>query len=168
MQEGSMNKAEFIQTLTDAHERWEERLRQFPKDVELASGMSLKDVIAHITWYEREMVGMLWDRALVGSRLWDLPTTDERNAAILQENHPRPWSEVLAEARQVYQQLFEGVQSLTEEELVEPLLFTNMPEDWVPWQVIASNSYKHYLQHLPDLRSPDNPYLSGTIDFSGS
>jgi hypothetical protein len=147
-----MNKAEFIRTLTDVHDRWEKRLMQFPQDVELSPGMWLKDLITHITWYEREMVGMLRERALVGSPLWDLPTTDERNAAILRESLSRPWSEVLAEARQVYQQFLEGVQSLTEDELVDPHLFANMPDDWVPWKVMAGNSYEHYLQHLPDLQ----------------
>ena len=156
-----MNKAEFIQTLTGAHARWEEQLRRFPQDVELDSGIRLKDLIAHISWYEREMVRMLHERALAGSPLWDLPTTDERNAAILRESRSMSWPEVLAEARQVYQQFFEGVQSLTEEELVNPHLFTNMPDDWVPWKVIGSNSSEHYLQHLPDLQCP------GPVKFPG-
>ena len=28
-----------------------------------------------------------------------------------------------------------------------------MPEEWEPWKVIASNSYEHYHQHIPGIRA---------------
>ncbi|MDE0217922.1 MAG: hypothetical protein OXJ90_01530 [Spirochaetaceae bacterium] len=40
-----------------------------------------KDIVAHVIWYEREMVGVLKSRVLAGSDLWALPV-DERNSAV--------------------------------------------------------------------------------------
>jgi hypothetical protein len=65
------------------------------------------------------------------------------------------WDALLAEvgeARAVFDQLLAGMQSLAEEDLHDPLRFAEMPADWVPWQVIASNCYEHYRQHAPGLR----------------
>ena len=56
---------------------------------------SVKDLVAHITWSESEMVGVLAGRALVGSDLWSL-TNDERNEIVYQQNRDRPLDEVLA------------------------------------------------------------------------
>ena len=52
---------------------------------------SVKDLVAHITWSEREMVGVLAARALAGSDLWSL-TNDERNEIVYQQNRDRPWT----------------------------------------------------------------------------
>ena len=113
---------------------------------------SVKDVIAHITWHEREMVGVLRARALVGSDLWNLPL-DQRNAAIFEQNRHRPLSDVLTEAQQIFPHLVELVQTLDDQDLIDPSRFAQMPADWQPWQVIASNSFEHYRAHIPDLRA---------------
>lgn len=114
--------------------------------------MSLKDIIAHVSWYEREMVGLLRGRALVGSPWWELPL-DERNAKILAENRDRPLAEVTAEAKQVNEDLLAALQDLREQELAAPHAFAGMPPEWLPWQVIASNTYVHYPQHAADIEA---------------
>ena len=86
--------------------------------------------------------------------------TDERNAAIFAENRDRPLKDVLAEAEQVYQQLVAGVQTLVDEDLVDPGRFAEMPADWAPWQIMADNSYDHYLQHISSVRA----WLEGSSD----
>ena len=57
----------------------------------------MKDILAHIAWYEREMIGMLRAHAVAGSDLWDV-SLDARNAAIYEINAGRPLGEVQAEA----------------------------------------------------------------------
>ncbi len=146
-----MKKAEFMQTLQEEHRRWEARLAQFPDDVALPMGWRLKDLLAHVTWYEREMLNVIRSRKLVGSPHWDLPL-DRRNAVIYEENQARPWPEVIAESRQVYQQLLEALETLTDEDLADAGHFAEMPEAWKPWEMIASNTYEHYQQHFPDLK----------------
>ena len=43
----------------------------------LPGGWSLKDVIAHVNWYEQEMVVLLETQELAGSELWELPAVSE-------------------------------------------------------------------------------------------
>ena len=111
---------------------------------------SIKDLVAHITWHEREMVGVLKARALVGSDLWDLPQ-HKRNAIIFEENHHRPLREVFAESQDVHQELVEELLKLSDEDLNDPGRFADMPADWIPWDLIAGNTYIHYQDHLKDL-----------------
>ena len=111
---------------------------------------SLKDIIAHITWHEREMVGLVRAHALVGSELWNIPT-DERNAAIYEEVRQQPLEQVLEESTQVYQQLIIVLPSLTDQDLTNPESFPGMPPDWQPWLIIAQNTYEHYQDHISDI-----------------
>src|SRR3972149_1809130 len=113
-----MNKSEFLTALIAERAEWDSLLAQIDEARMTEPGVvgewSVKDMIAHITWFEREMVGVLRARALVGSDLWNLPH-DERNAAIFERNRHRPLSDVLAEAQQVFPQLVELVQSLDDQ-----------------------------------------------------
>lgn len=151
-----MDKLTFVNNVQEAREEWRSLLAEVDKsrmtEPGLPGGWSVKDVIAHITWYEREMIGMLKTMALEGSELWHLPQ-DERNVPIYEENRDRPLEEVLSEAEQVYDQLFEAIASLSEDELSDPSHFRGMPNEWAPWDVMAGNTYKHYHQHIPDIHS---------------
>jgi len=63
--------------------------------------MSVKDILAHIAWFEREMIGLLHQRTLAGSDLWNLPS-DERNAVIFQLNRRRSLQDIRQEAEAVF------------------------------------------------------------------
>ena len=116
----------------------------------VAGSWSVKDIIAHITWFEREMVSLVKAHALVGSELWNLPT-DERNAAIYEEIRGASLDRVLEDSAQVHQQILELLPTLSDKDLTNPESFPDMPPDWQPWLIIAQNTYQHYQQHIPDL-----------------
>jgi len=107
---------------------------------------SVKDIIVHITWYEREMVGILNSHAFAGSKWWDLPL-DERNRMICEEGKDHPLAEVLAESRQVDEALIQGLEKLPEADLYSPTSFPGMPAEWQPLEIISNNSYEHYDEH---------------------
>lgn len=116
-----------------------------------ASGeMSVKDILAHITWFEREMIGLLEQRALAGSDLWNLPS-DERNAVIYQLNLQRSLQDIRNEAAEVFQQLLKQLENLEEAALDDPAWFRDMPPDWSPSQLLAENTCEHYQHHLADI-----------------
>jgi uncharacterized damage-inducible protein DinB len=118
-----------------------------------ASGeMSVKDILAHITWFEREMIGLLHQRALAGSDLWNLPS-DERNAVIFRLNRQRSYDDIRAEAKEVFQQLLEELENLDENTLDDPGCFRDMPPDWSPRQLLAENTTEHYQHHLADIQA---------------
>jgi uncharacterized protein (TIGR03083 family) len=150
-----MDKIRFLDMLLTERAEWDQVLSRIDEVRMSVPGVagewSVKDVVAHVTWYEREMVGVLTAHALAGSDLWDLPT-DERNQMLFEQNRQRPLGDVLAEARQVFDQLLAAMRSLSDEDLVDPGRFRDMPADWVPWQILAGNTYEHYRDHLPGLR----------------
>ena len=152
-----MNKSEFLETLQTVRAQWEELLAEIGKEHMQEPGAegvwSVKDLIAHVTWPEREMVAILQARSLVvGSQLWDLPQ-DELNAVVVAQNRDCPLQEVLAGEQQVYTQFFEALQGLSEEELADASHFHEMPADWIPWEMLASNCFEHYRAHMPALRA---------------
>jgi uncharacterized protein (TIGR03083 family) len=153
-----MNRMLFFDKLHEARREWEEVLDRIPRErmaePMLTGGWSVKDVVAHVTWSEREMIGVLRERALVGSPLWAL-STDERNAAVYAENRDRPLDEILAEARAVWADLLPLLESLTDEDLADPSRFRQLPETApgvLPWQIFAGSTFTHDEEHAADLR----------------
>lgn len=151
-----MYKAIFLEMLQTGRAQWEALLAKADQARMTEPGIegewSIKDILAHIAWYEREMVGILQTRALIGSSLWVLPNA-ERNAAIFDQNRDRSLSEVLSETQRVYAELLQAAQGLAEEDLIDPSRYRDMPADWVPWKVFADNSYEHYAAHIPAIRA---------------
>ena len=153
-----MNRKLFLDKLHEARREWEEALAHIPEarmtELALAGGWSIKDAIAHVTWSEREMIGVIRGRALVGSPHWAL-RTDERNAAVYAENRERPLAEVLAEANAVWAELLPGLEALTGEDLADPSRFRELAETAPgvrPWQIFAGSTFTHYEEHAADVR----------------
>ncbi len=151
-----MDKTTLIETLRAERKQWETLLAHMSEERMVQPGVagewSVKDIIAHVMWYERETVGVLQQRAFVGSPLWNV-SLEERNAAMVAENRHRSLAEVRVEAQQVFEQLIQAIQELSDAELNDTNSLRNIPPNWLPWQVIASNSYEHYHQHTPSLRA---------------
>lgn len=156
MAEARYRKEDFLRRYREARHSWDVlRARTDPArwaEPGAAGSWSVKDVMAHIAWYEREMIQVLRSRAFVGSELWDLPQ-EERNAVVFERNRERPLADVRAEGEHSFAGLCAELERLTEQDLNDPARFPGMPAEWVPGDVFASNSYQHYEQHLPDLRS---------------
>jgi len=113
---------------------------------------SAKDVLAHITWSERELVGVLRARAMVGSELWML-SQDERNAAVYAQNHDRALDDVLAEARRGFADLRAEIERLSDAEMNSAATIPDMPGGLAPWQFLAGGTWRHYAEHLPALQA---------------
>ncbi len=158
-----MDRSTFLDRLRSARGRWESALARIPEarmtEPSLPGGWSVKDVVAHVAWSEREMAGVIRERALVGSPLWALDQ-DARNAAVWAENRDRPLGEVLAEERSVWAALLPGLESLTDEDLAERSRFREMsalPPGVLPWRIFAGSTFLHYDDHLRDLPTGDSP-----------
>ena len=145
-----MTNERFLAELRAEHARWETLLARIPPERMTLPGVvgewSVKDVVAHVTWHEREMVGVLETRRLAGSPLWDQPQ-HIRNAAIYAEHRNQPLAVVLAEAREVFSRLLAAVETLPAGALIDAAAFAEMPPDWVPWEMIAGNTFEHEREH---------------------
>ena len=151
-----MKTVEFIKELELSRREWDSWIRKFQiADLDkqgIIVDMSLKDLVAHISWYEEQMVNLLTDKVLAGSSLWELGH-DGRNLAIYELNKDRGIEEVLHESKIIYEKLNAEIRLLTDKDFNAPSAFEGMPEDWVPWRIIAGNSFEHYQQHLDDLEN---------------
>lgn len=151
-----MDIGTFIGLVKTEYSRWQALLNQVDPALMEQPGadgeMSIKDMIAHISWYERQMVNVMESRNFVQSPLWDEPL-DKRNKMIMDQNHARPLEDVLAESQLVHQALLANLQNFSTEDLFDPRRINGMPEDWIPWQVVASNTYEHYQEHAQDLKA---------------
>jgi uncharacterized damage-inducible protein DinB len=152
-----MNKAEFLNLQRQARAEWDALIAQVPPDKmtqpDVVGRWSIKDLIAHVAWYENEMVNVITTRVFDGSPWWELEDVDERNARIYEQYRDVPLDKVLTDAKAIYQKFIEALMSLSDEELNSASYFRDMPTEWIPWQVIASNCFEHYPQHIPDVEA---------------
>jgi len=150
-----MDKTTFINALTESRARWDALLAQIDEQWMLEPGAegkwSVKDIIAHIMWYEQEMVPLMQTRSLIGSELWDL-SQDERNEAVYQQYRDHPLHEIISQEQQTYAQLLAEAKTLSDEDLNDPHRFKDMPDDWTPWRIMAGNSFTHYPDHMTSIR----------------
>ncbi|MFQ5645263.1 MAG: ClbS/DfsB family four-helix bundle protein [Thiogranum sp.] len=158
-----MNKAELLDAMQTKRARWETLLAQVGEERMTQAGVegewSVKDIIAHVTAYER-WVEVRLQSALRGQPAQleaDQMDLDQCNAWIFKENRNRPLHDVLAESQQVFQQLLATVQALSDEDLTDPRrLEPFLDPVWTGglplWKCIAADSYEHYHQHTPSIR----------------
>jgi hypothetical protein len=157
-----MNKAEFLRELRDKRAEWDGLLAGIPQE-EMAlvgvngEGWSVKDIVAHVAWYENEAAGILRGHALASEspendKIWEMPT-DERNNAIYQQNRDLSVDEALAMEREAYRAFLSEAQKLVEEDLNDATRYRGMPADWAPWEVVASNTFEHYPDHVAEVRA---------------
>jgi hypothetical protein len=151
-----MKTAEIIAAYRQARKEWCLLLDQLEPEQMLkpinGSGWTIKDVIAHLTWHEREMIKVAHERALVGSPWWGLPL-HQRNDAIFELFKDRSLEGVLNGAEIASDELIHELEQLKDDDLEDASCFDEMPIDWKPWQVFASNMHEHYLDHCRDLRN---------------
>ena len=150
-------KEEFMREFYAARSEWDAMLVEVGTGRMLEPGVTdegwtVKDVIAHNTWNEREVVEMLRTHSMntPGVDLWRL-TQDERNRAIYEMYRDRPLSEVLADGRQVTEELERLLERASEDDLNDASRFDGMPEDWIPWDIIAGCTFRHYPEHVSDV-----------------
>ena len=146
--------SELLDLVEETFESWMQLLDSAPSDrleePGVSGNWSLKDIIAHITWHEEQMVEAMEARALIGSEWWELPT-HERNAKIYEEHKSAPLQDILDDATATHQQLVHWIGTLTDEEVNEPGRFEEMPPDWLFGDILAQNTYNHYGDHAASI-----------------
>ena len=157
--EGPMTGERLAGLLRTERGRWTDLLAEIgPERMELAGvegAWSVKQIVAHLTWYEQAIVEGAEQALRTGTFTRRRPEgvgLDAMNARIAQEAHSRPAADVLAEADAVFGHLLELIAAVPQELLNDPKLL-GLPEDMVPWMGVANNSYAHYREHEPALRA---------------
>ena len=154
-----MTGARLVSILQTERARWNALLAQVsPTRLEVAGvegEWSVKDLVAHLTWYEQAVVDgarEVLGRGSFTRRRPERVSLDEQNARILAASRARPTSAVLADAHAVFAELLALIAACPQDLLNDPHRL-GLPGDMVPWMGVANNSYAHYRQHEPALRA---------------
>jgi hypothetical protein len=153
-------KLQLIETLGSERTSWEALLRQVrPNRMELrgvTAEWSLKDVVAHVTAWEWRAVACL---KAVQTETWPQPPEwpinldeDGINAWIFAVNRGRWVQDVLNESRQVFDQLVQALELVTEQDLTTMGRF-----EWLQGNsliaYIGGHSFEHYQVHGEAIRA---------------
>ena len=117
---------------------------------------SLKDIIAHITYFETWAA----DNVLAFRRGEPQPPAefpgldvDEENARVYERLRAKPLDQVLQESRTSFQRSIEAVQGLRDENLYDPE-FTGVPNaDFTVFDLVAGDTFEHYHDHSDSVRA---------------
>jgi hypothetical protein len=154
-----MTKARLLDTLRTKRAEWDAVLAHVPAAQMSQPGVvgewSVKDLIVHLTyherWYADRLHEMLRGEGYTPTEM-DHMDFDERNDRIFQQNRNRSVEEVLAESRQVFDRLVDGVQAHAEEFLIEPQHLGGAPQPITVWKLLRGAVYDHYGQHIPSIK----------------
>ena len=163
-----MNKSKLVETLQMERTHWELLLEQVEKEHWAHPGVvgewSVKDVVAHVMSYEHYILDRLLETLRgeayspretseeltaylekhgypdFGSPLLD---DDEPNAWVVQHYRSVPVDEVVMQERQIFDQLLQAIQELSEDVLAEHQYAER----------IESNTTEHYQHHANDIRN---------------
>ena len=111
---------------------------------------SVKDLIAHITWWEQSATNWV-SRALSGEMLTRTETPDELNARVHADNRDLPLETVLATFDASWKPLEDLLMRLTDEEIndAEVCNIREMPLLYF----LVGNTYAHYADHVDELQA---------------
>ncbi len=111
---------------------------------------SVKDIIAHITWWEQSMTNWV-SRALTGEMLARTETPDEINARVFEDNRDLPLNTVLEMFGASFPPLENLLLRMTDEEINDPEVadIRGMPLLYF----LVGNTFAHYADHVDDLRA---------------
>lgn len=153
-----MSKDELLEKLRSAHASLQAAIDGLTEAQMNRPGMiggwSIKDLIAHLTYWERRAAFLL-ESAVSGYReeadTWKIGSVDDQNNRSFQNNKGRPVADVLADWRSILNTLAALIERLPEEQLAGD----NRP-GWLGGDSLSirieDETYGHIEEHWPDLQ----------------
>ena len=155
-----LTTAQLIEVMRTARSNWEALLAEAGEARLTEPGVegdwSLKDIIAHLTYFETWATDNVMAFRLGAPRPQPEYTgldVDEENARIYERLRTKPLAEVLQESQASFQRSLEAVQGLQDEDLYDPE-FTRVPDaDWTVFDLIEGDTFEHYNDHIKSVRA---------------
>ncbi len=154
-----MNKDEIRAALIESHERISQLITLLPEDAFLQPGVvgdwTIKDILAHLTRWEAELVKLLW-QASQGIRPTSLLVlaieTDRLNDRWHAEDQSRPLDRILTDFHGVRHQVIRRLQDFKDLDMIDPARYPWL--DGSPlWKWVADHSFDHDDEHLEQIQS---------------
>ncbi len=154
-----LTTTQLLEVMRTARSNWEALLAEAGEarltEPSVEGNWSLKDIVAHITYYER------WTADCVGAirRGERLPpaefkglSVDERNAIIYERNRARPLADVLRASQHSFQRSIDAVQGLRDEDLYDREFTRGYGVNWTVFDLIEGDTFEHYQDHIASVR----------------
>jgi len=150
----TISRDDMLKKIDQTWAEWQAVLADVPADrmeVPAMDDWTVKDILAHITWHEREMIELVRAKVFDGSPLWNEPT-EVRNQAIYREHKDLPLVAVLADHESVHAEMMALLRDLNEADLNVPGRIAQMPKEWNLALILGDNTWEHYPDHVGPLR----------------
>ncbi len=152
------SKSELLQAIRTARNEWDALIAQIPRhqlSEPVAPGSwSIKDVIAHVTEYDRWLALGLALRLQKPPQFWlDDISLDEFNALLHQQIAGHDPDDILRDSNQVFQDLINEIEAHSEAYLFGTHRVEGVSYDVIPFQLLKSESYGHYHDHTPAIQA---------------
>jgi uncharacterized damage-inducible protein DinB len=119
----------------------------------VAGEWAVKDVIAHLTRFDRSFVHA-FEAHMRGAPLpADIGNLEATNDDYFAAHRHEPLAAVLADSERTFERLLELVEAHSEPFLTEPQQFDGMAEPVYIAQSILGASANHYRRHMPAIRA---------------
>jgi hypothetical protein len=152
--------AQLLEVMHTARSDWEALLADVGEARLTEPGVegdwSIKDIVAHITYYESWVVDCLTAIQHGGP----LPQPefkgleqDERNAIIYARNRGQPLADVLRDSQTSFNQSIDRVQRLRDKDLYDPEFTRPHGVEWTLHDLIEGDAYEHYRDHTASVRA---------------
>ncbi len=158
--DNQLTTAQLLELMRAARSNWEALLTEVGEARLTEPGVegdwSLKDIIAHITYFETwaadNVMAFRSGEPRPQSEYQGLDV-DEENARIYERIRSKSLSQVLQESQASFQRSIEAVQGLRDEDLYDPK-FTRVPDaDWTVFNLVEGDTFEHYNDHIKSVRA---------------
>lgn len=151
-----MNKAELLQVIKRDRGRLDALIGSLSETqilaTELDAGWSVKDVVAHISVWEKRCAEWLDDvaRGVTPARpeVGSAEVTNAANARDYAAAKGLLWETVLTQSRDTTAAIVAAIEALPDAELAGTERF-----GWPTWQMASSNSDEHYREHIDQIQA---------------
>lgn len=118
------------------------------------NGWSVKDILAHITAWEKLMCQWLEEavRGDIPERPQDDAGIDRLNARLYAQNRDKSLDEVLADFQNTHQRSLKVIQLVPENDLFDPQRFDWREGDPL-WYMVGGNTFWHYREHSESIQA---------------
>ena len=154
-----MTKVELLDLLKSRRNEFDAAVSAIPQASMLEPGAaghwSVKDIIAHLAYYEGWMADRLQEQLegkIYTPTQLDMMHWEPRNTIIYEQNKSRTLDDVLKSSKATFDRLVAAVEAHEEAFLFEPKIFEGAPGPVIPADMIRSEVYDHYPQHIPSLK----------------
>ncbi len=153
-----MKKSKILRNLTDSHDKFFRVIEGLSDEAIQEPGVignwSVKDIMAHISRWEAEMVKMLWQMQEGQRTDYELSferNIDDLNSQWQKEMASRSLSQTIADFNAVRKQTIRRLEAFSDEDLSDPDRFPDLKGQPLE-NLIAGNSFEHEAEHAAQIK----------------